>query len=113
VLHWYHLRNPRIMRSESLELSTTIHNMGDRIRQLETAVAEAHAERAEEPDSPHPLLREDLLAIKRTSELPSESGETTPAQLVNTFGSLAVSASGTPRYFGPTAGPSVRVIDDD
>ncbi|KAJ7925437.1 hypothetical protein B0H13DRAFT_2654272 [Mycena leptocephala] len=99
-------RGRRIMRSESLELSTTIHNMGDRIRQLETAVAEAHAEGAGESDSTHPLLREDLLAIKRTSELPSESGETTPAQLVNTFGSLAVSASGTPRYFGPTAGAS-------
>ncbi|KAF7349859.1 Zn(2)-C6 fungal-type domain-containing protein [Mycena venus] len=95
-------RGRRIMRSESLELSTVIHNMGDRIRQLETAVAEAHAE---ESQSPHPLLREELLVIKRTSELPRSSSDPTPAQLTNNPGALAVSASGTPRYFGPSAGP--------
>ncbi|KAJ6610613.1 fungal-specific transcription factor domain-containing protein [Mycena sp. CBHHK59/15] len=96
-------RGRRVMRSESLELSTTIHNMGDRIRQLETAVAEAHAE---ESDSTHPLLREGLLGIKLSTELPRSSSDPTPAQLADTFGALAISASGTARYFGPTAGPA-------
>ncbi|KAJ7702706.1 fungal-specific transcription factor domain-containing protein [Mycena rosella] len=91
-------RGKRVMRTDSMELSTTIQNMGDRIRQLETVL--------EESDSTHPLLREDLLAIKRSSELPRSSVDPTPAQLVDTFGALAVSTSGTPRYYGPTAGPA-------
>ncbi|KAJ7660232.1 fungal-specific transcription factor domain-containing protein [Mycena polygramma] len=102
-------RGRRVMRSASLELSTTIHSMGDRIRQLESAIAEAHAadcHSSEASVSPHPLLRDDLLSISRTNELPQSSGDPTPSQLANTFGALAVSASGTPRYFGPTAGPS-------
>ncbi|KAJ7144425.1 hypothetical protein C8R44DRAFT_759889 [Mycena epipterygia] len=98
-------QSPRVIRAEPLELSSTILTMGDRIRQLETAVAEAHGE---ESESPHPLLREDLLAIKRSTELPTFSPDPTPAQLADTFGTLAMSASGTSRYFGPTAGPAAQ-----
>ncbi|KAJ7103697.1 fungal-specific transcription factor domain-containing protein [Mycena crocata] len=96
-------RGRRVLRSESLELSTTIHNMGGRIRDLETAVAEAHAE---ESKTTHPLLREDLLSIKNSIELPRSTNDATPAQLADSFGALAVNATGTSRYFGPTAGPS-------
>ncbi|KAJ7775973.1 fungal-specific transcription factor domain-containing protein [Mycena maculata] len=96
-------RGRRIVRSDLLGLGTTIHTMGDRIRDLETAVAAAHGE---ESNSTHPLLREDLLSIKRPTELPQSSGAPIPAQLANSFGALAMSASGTSRYFGPTAGPS-------
>ncbi|KAJ6536925.1 fungal-specific transcription factor domain-containing protein [Mycena capillaripes] len=94
-------RGKRIMRSDLIELST-IRTMSDRIQKLETAVAEAHAK---ESHSTHPLLREELLAIKRTGDLPRSSTDHTPAQLVEMFGALAVSASGATRYFGPTAGP--------
>jgi hypothetical protein len=97
----------RIMRSESMELSTTIHNMGDRIQQLESAVAQAHADAS---DSPHPLLRDDLLGIKLTGELPWSSTHPTPAQQANTGGALAVGASGTSRYYGFSAGPSVSEV---
>ncbi|KAJ7676671.1 fungal-specific transcription factor domain-containing protein [Mycena polygramma] len=93
-------RGKRIMRSDFLEIST-LHAMRDRIKQLETAVAEAHRG---ESASPHPLLREDLLAIKLTIE----SAPTTLSQLAelaDTFGALTVGASGTLKYFGPTAGP--------
>ncbi|KAJ6624099.1 hypothetical protein B0H10DRAFT_2213144 [Mycena sp. CBHHK59/15] len=96
-------RGRRVMRFESPESSTTTHSMGDRIQRLETAVAEAHAE---ESDSTHPLLREGLLGIKCSTEPPRSSSDPTPAQLADTFGVLAVSASGTSRYFGPTAGPA-------
>ncbi|KAJ7144463.1 fungal-specific transcription factor domain-containing protein [Mycena epipterygia] len=96
-------RGRRVIRAEPLELSATIQTMGTRIRQLENAVAEAHGN---ESGSPHPLLREDLLAIKRSTELARSSPDPTPAQLAETFGALAVSASGTSRYFGPTAGLS-------
>ncbi|KAJ7124227.1 fungal-specific transcription factor domain-containing protein [Mycena epipterygia] len=96
-------RGKRAIRAEHLELNTVILTMGDRIRQLESAVAEAHGE---ESESPHPLLREDLLAIKRPTKLPRSSPDPTPAQLADMFGSLAVSASGASRYFGPTAGPA-------
>ncbi|KAJ7162672.1 fungal-specific transcription factor domain-containing protein [Mycena crocata] len=97
-------RGRRVLRSESLELSTTIHNMGGRIRELETAVAEALGE---EITCKHPLFREDLLGIKNSIELPrSTDDDRTPAQLADSFGALAVNASGTSRYFGPTAGPS-------
>ncbi|KAJ7144441.1 fungal-specific transcription factor domain-containing protein, partial [Mycena epipterygia] len=91
--------------SETLELSSIIQIMGDRIRQLETAVAEATCY---ESGTPNPLLCEDLLAIKRSAELARSSPDSTPAQLADTFGALAVSASGTSRYFGPTAGLSAQ-----
>ncbi|KAJ7144427.1 fungal-specific transcription factor domain-containing protein [Mycena epipterygia] len=96
-------RGRRIIRAEPLELGSTILTTGDRIRQLETAVVEAHGD---ESESPHPLLREDLLATKHSTELSTFSPDPTPAQLADTFGALAVSASGTSRYFGPTAGPA-------
>ncbi|KAJ7144449.1 fungal-specific transcription factor domain-containing protein [Mycena epipterygia] len=96
-------RGRRVIRAKPLELSATIQTMGNRIRQLENAVAEAHGD---ESGSPHPLLREDLLAIKHSTELARSSPDPTPAQLAETFGALAVSASGTSRYFGPTAGLS-------
>ncbi|KAF8174813.1 fungal-specific transcription factor domain-containing protein [Mycena galopus ATCC 62051] len=96
-------RGRRIMRSQSLELSKVIHRMGNRIHELETAVAHAHADSS---DSTHPLLRDELLAIKSTNELPRSSTGCTPGQSATTSGALAVNASGTPHYFGFGAGPS-------
>lgn len=80
--------------------------MGDRIRQLETAVADAQAE---ESDAPHPLLRDDLLKIKFMSELPDSSGDSIPSQQADASGALAAGDSGSLRYFGPTAGPAVSI----
>ncbi|KAJ6536926.1 hypothetical protein B0H19DRAFT_1182175, partial [Mycena capillaripes] len=97
-------RGKRIMGFDLIE-SSTIRTMSDRIQKLETAVAEAHAK---ESNATHPLLRQELLAIKRTGDLPRPSEDHIPAQLVEMFGALAVSASGATRYFGPTAGPEVQ-----
>ncbi|KAJ7171427.1 fungal-specific transcription factor domain-containing protein [Mycena filopes] len=111
-------RGRRVVRSESLHLSTAIHHMGDRIHQLETAVADAHASSSSSaqpnnnPDNSasaasavHPLLREELLSIKEVGELARASeGDRTPSQLGD--GAMALNPAGTGRYFGPTAGPS-------
>ncbi|KAJ6458334.1 hypothetical protein C8R47DRAFT_1163375 [Mycena vitilis] len=94
-------RGKRIMRSDFLEIST-IHAMRDRIEQLENAVAEAHGTGVV---SPHPLLRDDLLAIKFASDPAPSSSVTSPSELADAFGALTVGESVTPKYFGPTAGP--------
>ncbi|KAJ6584205.1 fungal-specific transcription factor domain-containing protein [Mycena sp. CBHHK59/15] len=99
-------RGRRVMRSEPLELRQTINDMGDRIKDLEAAVADAHAK---ESETPHPLLREDLLGIKLSGELPQACGEPTPSQLEDRFGALAIGDCSTSRYFGPTAGPAAML----
>ncbi|KAK7045272.1 Zn(2)-C6 fungal-type domain-containing protein [Favolaschia claudopus] len=100
-------RGRRIMRSESLALSTTIHSMGDRIKELEDAVA--HASGDDKSESNHPLLRQQLLSIKSTTELPRSHSAPIPAQSGFQSGAMAVVDSDTTRYFGPTAGPAAML----
>ncbi|KAF8144112.1 fungal-specific transcription factor domain-containing protein [Mycena galopus ATCC 62051] len=94
-------RGRRILGSEARELITVIQGMADRIQDLETALAHAHSDAS---DSTHPLLRDELLGIKSTKEFP-RAPRSTPAHSASTSGALAVNASGTPHYFGFTAGP--------
>jgi len=78
--------------------------MSQRIRQLEDALSvtynpEAHGER-------HPLLRDELLAVKFGSG-PRSVGEDDDDQFTLSFGTLAVTDSGGSSYFGVSAGPLV------
>ncbi|KAF8144681.1 hypothetical protein K438DRAFT_1992604 [Mycena galopus ATCC 62051] len=95
-------RGRRILGSETRGLITVMQGMGDRIQDLETALAQAHSNAS---DSTHPLLRDEFLGIKSTKEIPRASTSNL-VHLASTCGALAVNASGTPHYFGFTAGPS-------
>jgi len=76
--------------------------MSQRIRQLEDALAsnpEAHGDR-------HPLLRDELLAVKFGSG-PRSVSEDSDDQFTLSFGTFAVADSGGSSYFGVSAGALV------
>jgi hypothetical protein len=80
--------------SDYPELTTVITEMGDRIRELEQAVASTHRNGS----SPyHPLLG-------TTPRVPAPS---VPAQNAEILGSFSVNEAGDALYFGPTAGTEV------
>ncbi|KAJ6538867.1 fungal-specific transcription factor domain-containing protein [Mycena vulgaris] len=81
-------RGKRSVMSEVPELTSVITEMGERIRQLEHAVASTH-----DGSSNHPLL-------SKTSRLPTAA----PAQNAEVLGSFSVDEAGHAVYFGPTAG---------
>lgn len=85
--------------------------MGERIRQLEDALAILQATCQ---SGPHPLLREELLAIKynvdaKEAEVESQVSKGVD-EVVNAFGTLMVSENGVSRFFGMTGGAEVRVL---
>lgn len=80
--------------SDVPELTSVITEMGDRIRQLEHAIASTH-DGGE--SSHHPLLA-------KAPRLPAPS---TPAQNAEVLGSFSVNEAGDAVYFGPTAGTEV------
>lgn len=72
------------------KLTAIMAEMGERIRQLEQAVASTTHERG---CSPHPLL-------SNTPQMPTPSA---PAQTAEVSGSFSVNGAGHAVYFGPTA----------
>lgn len=86
--------------------------MGHRIRELEDALAIYHSAASTEP---HPLLREDLLAIKFGPERRQIAAEKPISQpslqsAMAAFGTLTVGDRGDGKYFGPSAGTEVRLV---
>ena len=81
--------------------------MGERIRQLEDALAILQAKSSNEP---HPLLsgKEANVSFDPHEEaitpeqVPTSSGDT-----IDAFGTLSITDYGTSRFFGPTGGPEV------
>ncbi|KAF7329384.1 Zn(2)-C6 fungal-type domain-containing protein [Mycena kentingensis (nom. inval.)] len=92
-----------VARHGSFELTMTVHNMANRIRELEEALSAMHS--PADGATQHPLLRPELLIIKEI-ELPggAEKGTQSQPALTETFGALAISEAGTSRWYGPTAG---------
>jgi hypothetical protein len=94
----------RFVLADTEELHTRIAQMSQRIRQLEDALAVAHSNG--DPKNRHPLLRDELLALKFGSDfhqLKEESEEDIPLS----FGTLAITDSGGSKYFGVSAGALV------
>ncbi|KAJ7054314.1 hypothetical protein C8F01DRAFT_1164791 [Mycena amicta] len=89
-------RGRRVPRYGSLELSTAIHNMGNRIRQLEDALSQT----THHNGATHPLYA--LICYV------GGAGDDTPSKLSDAFGALAINVAGTSRYFGPTAAHSAQ-----
>lgn len=85
--------------------------MGERIRQLEDALAILQAKHSNEP---HPLLRDDALTTTKTEPQFNEgnalSRETAqkPGDMIEAFGTLSVYDRGVSRFFGPSGGAEVR-----
>lgn len=107
LLHVYHIIEEcraQIRRSflaNTEQLHRKISEMGQRIRQLEDALAILQSTVSTEP---HPLLGDGLLSIKSSPmNQPDSLSET-----IDAFGTLTIGESGESKYFGPSAGSEVR-----
>jgi hypothetical protein len=88
--------------------------MGDRIRQLEEALATLHSQHS---DDPHPLLSEDATAgaieASQDEQMPpvdDKQFQQQSKETLDAFGTLSISDHGISRFFGPTGGSEVRCI---
>jgi len=86
--------------------------MGGRIRQLEDALAIFQSGVSSET---HPLLRDELLAIKfgpeiaHHGEVPKPPPKELSLDAIDALGTLTIGNSGEAKYFGRSAGSEVRV----
>ena len=81
--------------------------MSERIRQLEDALAITQASLSRDT---HPLLRDELLAVKWGVQVktgPTEEEEAVDKEIVKPFGTLIISDQGVSRFFGPSGGTEV------
>jgi len=94
--------------ADTEHLHRKIVEMGQRIRQLEDALSIFQSGVSNEV---HPLLVEDLLAIKFGPEAPKPSNDAMNENSnvpINTFGTLTIGDGGESNYFGRSAGSEVR-----
>ncbi|TFK76007.1 hypothetical protein BDN72DRAFT_756432 [Pluteus cervinus] len=94
----------RFVLADTTQLHAKITDMGQRIRQLEDALAIMQASASSEP---HPLLRDEFLGIKfgiETSNPQGQAHSEPQSELVNAFGTLTVSDAGASKFFGPSGG---------
>ena len=75
--------------------------MGQRIRQLEDALAILQSTVSTEP---HPLLADGLLSTHPSPVKPPD----VLREAMDAFGTLTIGDSGESKYFGPSAGSEVR-----
>ncbi|GLB43439.1 putative fungal specific transcription factor [Lyophyllum shimeji] len=100
----------RFVLASTQELHEKISELATRVRQLEDALRTAHAHLSSEQ---HPLLAEELLRIKaplQREPAPNRNPHANPVKeeeqnpdIVDAFGSLAISMSGRAKYYGHTA----------
>lgn len=88
------------------QLHRKIFEMGQRIRQLEDALAILQSNVSTEP---HPLLADQKLTINHKPS-PSESGsfEDGLSEMLDGLGTLTIGNSGEAKYFGASGGSEVR-----
>ncbi|KAH8111005.1 fungal-specific transcription factor domain-containing protein [Phellopilus nigrolimitatus] len=96
----------RSLLSDTAQLHRKLSEMSQRIRQLEDALEISHSTNS---SSSHPLLREELLAIKRGIGPPVPPVlETEPEGLdgdtVEAMGTMSISERGVSRFIGRTGG---------
>ncbi|TDL16809.1 hypothetical protein BD410DRAFT_794903 [Rickenella mellea] len=91
----------RFVLADTEQLHRKLVDMSERIRQLEDAL---EIETARSPDR-HPLLRDELLAVKRgigVYEAMAEGHEI--SDIFDHFGTLTISDDGASRFIGPSGG---------
>jgi hypothetical protein len=112
--HFSHDIIARFVLADTAHLHTKIVEMGQRIRQLEDALAIFQSGVSNEP---HPLLSNDLLAVKfgpergQVQEMSSIPSRPIPDS-IDAIGTMTISDQGdgsTGKYFGPSAGSEVSV----
>jgi hypothetical protein len=100
----------RFVLADTEQLHQKIAEMGQRIRQLEDALAIFQSGVTNET---HPLLREELLGIKFGPEVRNsgdpESPRDTVAESMDALGTLTIGDGGESTYFGRSAGSEVSV----
>ncbi|EJD06233.1 uncharacterized protein FOMMEDRAFT_119797 [Fomitiporia mediterranea MF3/22] len=103
-------KKPALDDTEELRLK--IVNMSDRIRDLEDALEVAHPR---DTKGPHPLLCNDLKAIKFVVGLNVESENDIPRHIhdpLESFGALKISDDGESRFLGPSAGSEGILLNE-
>jgi hypothetical protein len=83
--------------------------MGDRIRELEDALAVLQASHSSEP---HPLLCEGSILVDtdKPEEHPQESEDEAVDDVAKSLGTLTVSEHGLSRFFGFTGGSDLLLV---
>lgn len=102
----------RFVLAATEHLHRRIAKMGERIRQLEDALAILQAKYSNEP---HPLLHDENSITAATPEQEEEMPITEPSsssaapddQVIEAFGTLSMLEHGVSRFFGPTGGTEV------
>ncbi|KAI5992271.1 fungal-specific transcription factor domain-containing protein [Pisolithus orientalis] len=106
----------RFVLAATEHLHRQIAKMSERIRQLEDALGELQARHSKEL---HPLLRPDLLGASQHDDDLGLSSAADPAvverapELVEALGTLSISDSGAPRFFGATGGSHCLLMSDN
>ena len=99
----------RFVLADTEQLHRKIAEMGQRIRQLEDALAIFQSGVTNEI---HPLLREELLGVKFGPEVQNsgdpEPSRDTVAETMDALGTLTIGDFGESKYFGRSAGSEVR-----
>ncbi|KAH9040305.1 hypothetical protein EDB83DRAFT_2643255 [Lactarius deliciosus] len=101
----------RFVVAATEHLHHQIDRMGDRIRELEDALAVLQGSRSSEP---HPLLCGGSLLVHtdKSDEQPQECEDEGVDEVSKSFGTLTVSDHGPSRFFGFTSGSDLLLNDD-
>jgi hypothetical protein len=99
----------RFVIAATEHLHRRISRMGDRIRQLEDALALLQAGVSKDP---HPLLSEDaiIVDVEDACDRPQESEGEGTAEVSRALGTLSVSDHGFSRFFGSTGGSDLLLV---
>lgn len=106
--------NSRTLLSDTAQLHRKLSEMSQRIRQLEDGLEISHTATS---TSSHPLLREELLAIKRGVGSPPAEQEPEPepdvdgqdTEIVGAMGTMTIDDRGVSRFIGRSGGGEVRL----
>ncbi|KAI0075317.1 hypothetical protein K474DRAFT_1664369 [Panus rudis PR-1116 ss-1] len=101
----------RFVLAATEHLHKRIAKMGERIRQLEDALAILQAKHSNEP---HPLLRDDTpVNMEKEDDGPiSDPTSTKTSEVIEAFGTLSVYEHGVSRFFGPSGGTEYLLYTD-
>ena len=115
--HAWSDQETRSLLSDTAQLHRKLNEMSQRIRQLEDALEISHTANS---SNPHPLLREELLAIKRCVTAPEPATkEPSPAAVaeaadgdyVEAMGTMTISdRGGVSRFIGGSGGSESLIL---
>lgn len=111
----FSLSAPRFVLASTQDLHEKINQLSTRVRELEDALRASHSQQSLDP---HPLLSDDLLRIKAPIQRenlintgsPNGSNDEPGADVVDSFGSLAISDTGRTNYFGQATSSWARPL---